>query len=42
MGGFDVITALSAMEMVLSELGYSFESGRAVSAAEEVLKENWE
>jgi aspartate aminotransferase-like enzyme len=42
MGGFDVIIALSAMEMTLQELGYSFESGKAVKAAEDVLKENWE
>jgi aspartate aminotransferase-like enzyme len=42
MGGFDIITALSAMEMTLSELGYDFESGKAIKAAEEVLKENWE
>ncbi len=42
MGGFDIITAISAMEMTLSELGYDFESGKAIKAAEEVLKENWE
>jgi len=30
------------MEMTLSELGYDFESGKAIKAAEEVLKENWE
>lgn len=42
MGGFDIITAISAMEMALSELGYAFESGQAVKAAEEILKENWE
>ncbi len=42
MGGFDVITALSAMEMTLQELGYEFESGKAVKAAEDILKENWE
>jgi aspartate aminotransferase-like enzyme len=42
MGGFDVIIALSAMEMTLSELGYDFESGQAIKAAEDVLKENWE
>jgi aspartate aminotransferase-like enzyme len=42
MGGFDVITALSAMEMTLLELGYSFESGQAIKAAEDILKENWE
>ncbi len=42
MGGFDIITALSAMEMTLQELGYKFESGQAVKAAEEILKENWQ
>jgi aspartate aminotransferase-like enzyme len=42
MGGFDVITALSALEMTLGELGYDFESGKAVKAAEDILKENWE
>jgi aspartate aminotransferase-like enzyme len=42
MGGFDVITALSAMEMTFAELGYDFESGKAIKAAEDVLKENWE
>lgn len=42
MGGFDIITALSAMEMTLLELGYEFDSGQAVKAAEEILKENWE
>jgi aspartate aminotransferase-like enzyme len=41
MGGFDVIIALSAMEMTLMELGYNFESGQAVKAAEDILKENW-
>ncbi|MFQ6037941.1 MAG: pyridoxal-phosphate-dependent aminotransferase family protein [Candidatus Aminicenantales bacterium] len=41
MGGFDVITALSAMEMAFSELGYDFPRGQAVKAAEDVLKENW-
>ncbi|UCE41870.1 MAG: alanine--glyoxylate aminotransferase family protein [Candidatus Aminicenantes bacterium] len=42
MGGFDIITALSAMEMTLLELGYDFESGQAIKAAEDILKENWE
>ena len=42
MGGFDVITALSALEMTLSELGYNFESGSSLKAAEDILKENWE
>jgi len=42
MGGFDIITALSALEMTLSELGYSFESGSSLKVAENILKENWE
>jgi aspartate aminotransferase-like enzyme len=42
MGGFEIITALSALEMTLSELGFDFESGSALKAAESVLKENWE
>jgi len=42
MGGFDIITALSALEMTLSELGYDFESGSSLKAAENILKENWE
>ncbi len=42
MGGFDIITALSALEMTLSELGYAFESGSSLKAAENILKENWE
>jgi len=42
MGGFDIITALTALEMTLSELGYEFKIGSAVGAAEAILKENWE
>jgi aspartate aminotransferase-like enzyme len=42
MGGFDVITALSALEMTLLDLGYAFEPGAAVKAAQNVLKENWQ
>ena len=42
MGGFDIITALSALEMTLSELGFEFEHGGSLKAAEAVLKENWE
>ena len=42
MGGFDVIIALAALEMTLSELGYDFECGKAIKASEEILKENWE
>lgn len=42
MGGFDVITALSALEMTLSDLEFPFEGGSSVRAAEIVLKENWQ
>lgn len=42
MGGFDILTALSALEMALEDLGYHFEKGVSVSAAKEILKENWE
>jgi len=42
MGGFDVITALSALEMTLSELGYKFEMGASVEAAQKILKEKWQ
>jgi aspartate aminotransferase-like enzyme len=41
MGGFDVITSLSALELTLADLGYSFENGCSVGAAESVLRENW-
>ena len=34
---FDVIIALSATEMILSELGYKLELGKGVAAAERVL-----
>ncbi|MEN6310249.1 MAG: alanine--glyoxylate aminotransferase family protein [Acidobacteriota bacterium] len=42
MGGFDIITALSALEMTLADLGYKFEAGNGVKAAQAVLKENWQ
>ncbi len=42
MGGFDIITALTALEMTLSELGYDFQRGSSIEAAEAILKENWE
>jgi aspartate aminotransferase-like enzyme len=41
MGGFDVITALAALEMTLADLGFKFEKGTSVKAAEAVLMENW-
>ncbi|MFH2011915.1 MAG: alanine--glyoxylate aminotransferase family protein [Pseudomonadota bacterium] len=39
MGQFDVITAISALEMTLHELGYNVELGKGVRAALEVLKD---
>ena len=42
MGGFDVITALSALEMSLSDLGYECPKGKSIKAAQTILKENWE
>jgi len=42
MGGFDVITALSALEMSLSDLNYEFSEGKSIKAAQKILKENWE
>ncbi len=41
MGGFDIITALTALEMTLSELGFRFDPGSSIKAAEEILKEEW-
>jgi aspartate aminotransferase-like enzyme len=38
-GGFDIVVVLSALEMTLKELGYSFEAGAGIKAAEEVLME---
>jgi aspartate aminotransferase-like enzyme len=40
-GGFDVITALSAVEMTLADHGYGFQKGASINAAKEILKENW-
>jgi aspartate aminotransferase-like enzyme len=34
---FDVLAALSALEMVLLEMGYSLEPGASVAAAQQVL-----
>ena len=41
MGGFDVITALSALELALADMGYKFEMGASIKAAENIIKENW-
>jgi len=43
MGGFDIITALSALEMTLLDLGYDkFQLGASVAAAEKVLRGGWQ
>ena len=36
--GFDVLTALAALDLVLSDLGYPVKLGEAARAAEEILK----
>jgi len=41
MGGFDVVTALTALEMTLLDLGYKLEPGSSIRAAEPILRENW-
>ena len=38
-GDFDIITTLAALEMTLKELGYEFEPGSGIKAAETVLME---
>jgi len=40
MSRFDIIIALSALEMTLSELGYKFRPGESIKAAEKILKES--
>jgi aspartate aminotransferase-like enzyme len=40
-GPFDVITALSAIEMALRRFGHNLDLGRGVRTAEEVLMEGW-
>lgn len=43
MGGFDIITALSALEMTLIDLGYDkFQPGASVAAAQKILREGWQ
>jgi aspartate aminotransferase-like enzyme len=38
-GEFDIITTLAALEMTLAGLGYDFERGAGISAAESVFME---
>jgi len=37
---FDILTAVSALEMALTDLGWSFESGAGVAAAQRILAEH--
>jgi aspartate aminotransferase-like enzyme len=39
-GPFDIITTLAALEMTLAELGYEFERGAGIKAAETVFMES--
>jgi serine---pyruvate transaminase len=39
-GMFDVITAVSALEMTLADLGYDFETGAGITAAQKAFSEN--
>lgn len=41
MSAFDIITAISAIEMALAEQGYKFEMGAGVKAAMEVFRREW-
>jgi aspartate aminotransferase-like enzyme len=41
MGGFDIITALTALEMTLKDMAYPVEAGVSIKSAESILQENW-
>ncbi len=41
MGAFDILVALSALEMTLADLGYKFQWGAAPAAAEKIFQEAW-
>jgi len=41
-GGFDIITALTALEMTLGDLGYAHKRGDSIRAAQAIIKENWQ
>jgi len=41
MGAFDILVALSALEMTLADLGYKFQWGAAAAAAERIFQEAW-
>jgi aspartate aminotransferase-like enzyme len=41
-GGFDIITALTALEMALGELGHDHSKGASTRAVQAILKEQWQ
>lgn len=41
MGAMDIIVALAALEMTLSDLGYQFQWGASIAAAERIFQEGW-
>jgi aspartate aminotransferase-like enzyme len=41
-GGFDIITALAALEMTLEEMGYQLNKGDSLRAAQTIIKEHWQ
>ncbi len=41
MGAFDIITALSALEMTLADFNFAFEKGSSIREAERVFRESW-
>ncbi len=41
MGAFDVITAITALEMALLDEGFKVELGKGVAVAEKILREEW-
>ncbi|MCD6454650.1 MAG: alanine--glyoxylate aminotransferase family protein, partial [Candidatus Aminicenantes bacterium] len=41
MSAFDIITAISAVEMALAEQGYKFDMGAGVKAAMEIFRREW-
>lgn len=40
-GGFDIMTVLSALEMTLEDLGFDFKRGASLRAAQTIIKEFW-
>ncbi len=41
-GGFDIMTAFTALEMTLEEMGYKINKGDSLRAAQTIIKEHWQ